>query len=341
MPVQLQKKKKFGGDENLEKVKSVELVRRTDQRGGERQTARWRKADYSWGNSRTHLCVFEIEIWKEAGGGLRVEVENKNARRSRVEIRRSKGSRVPGRKASREVRFDPTISSYPKIPPNLEFDGAFPGRCVAITSPDKPTTGYCHAETVTGGLAANALVSLDVFHSPAFSFLRIPLQKDSDLHPYRTPTSTPQPEARIPSQLYSTSTQQYNPRSATIRFACSAGDRHVCAAFGFSYHLPSGIYMDDACGLVLFPIQVDCSCANTYSVGVEPLRIPDEREQSPAVYHSSRQNADLSTAIHGALTEQGYNFQKVAALRNAFKSRPTKELQIHASMHCLTAIDYP
>lgn len=126
MPVQLQKKKKFGGDENLEKVKvsswiaklkgamrtffwgrcgrvgwrqqqSVELVRRTDQRGGERQTARWRKADYSWGNSRTHLCVFEIEIWKEAGGGLRVEVENKNARRSRVEIRRSKGSRVPGR----------------------------------------------------------------------------------------------------------------------------------------------------------------------------------------------------------------------------------------------------
>lgn len=28
---------------------------------------------------------------------MRVEVENKNARRSRVEIRRSKGSRVPGR----------------------------------------------------------------------------------------------------------------------------------------------------------------------------------------------------------------------------------------------------
>lgn len=63
-------------------------------------------------------------------------------------------------------------------------------------------------------------------------------------------------------------------------------------------------------------IQVDCSRANTYSVGVEPLHIPDEREQSPVVYHSSRQNADLLTAIHGALTEQGYNFQKVAALRS-------------------------
>ncbi|OJI86131.1 hypothetical protein ASPTUDRAFT_53420 [Aspergillus tubingensis CBS 134.48] len=224
-----------------DKQQSVELVRRTDQRGGERQTA----------SKRTHPCVFGIEIWKEAGGGLRVEVENKNARRSRVEIRRSKGSRVPG-------RFDPTISSYPKTPPNLEFDGAFPGQCVAITSPDKPTRGYCHADTVTGGLAANALVSLDVFQLPAFTF-------SFDFHPYRTPTSTLRPEARIPSQLYLTSNHQQ--------------------------------------------AHVDCNRANTYCVGIEPLCIPDEREQSPAVHHSSKQNADLSTAIYGTLADQYYSFQ--------------------------------
>ncbi|PYH70299.1 uncharacterized protein BO88DRAFT_403933 [Aspergillus vadensis CBS 113365] len=96
--------------------------------------------------------------------------------------------------------------------------------------------------------------------------------------------------------------------------------------------------MDDACGLFLFschplPIyilltvlcsikdafiiniednqtraHVDCNRANTYCVGIEPLCIPDEREQSPAVHHSSRQNADLSTAIYGTLADQYHNF---------------------------------
>lgn len=168
----------------------------------------------------------------------------------------------------------------------------------------------------------------------------------SDFHPYRTPTSTLRPEARIPSQLYLTSNHQQSaqhnitildlqqsglpavlgidmftrPSASRTTFqqnlhgwclwlvsanVSSTANIQVIDSLMLNHKIPSLTPLR----MITPEIMWSWSRARTYCVRIEPLCIPDEREQSPAVHHSSKQNADLSTALHGTLADQHYNVQ--------------------------------